>query len=91
MVMVMMVLVLVPIVPVSIVVPVVIMLDPAVLTFPVATVVLSARVMWSLPIGARIGCARPVTLMPSPVVSNWVPIAINPLVARSRAGRNTTD
>ena len=91
MIMVMMVFVLVSIVPVSIAVPVVIMLDPAVLTFPVAAVVLSALIMWSLPIGALIWCARPVTLMPSPVVSNGVPIAINPLVARSRAGRNNTN
>jgi hypothetical protein len=29
--------------------------------------------------------------MPSPVVSNGVPIAINPLVARSRAGRHNTN
>src|SRR6516165_4254067 len=91
MIMVMMVFVLVSIVPVSIAVPVVIMLNPAVLTLPVASVVLSALVMRSLPIGALIWCARPVTLMPSPVVSNRVPIAINPLVARSWAGRHKTN
>ena len=87
----MMVFVLVPIVPVSIAVPMVIMLDLAVLTLPVAAIVFSALIMWSLPIGALIGCARPVTLMPSPVVSHRVPIAINPLVPWSRAGRNNTD
>ena len=91
MIMVMMVFVLVPIVPVTIAVPMVIMLDLAVLTLPVAAVVFSALIMWSLPIGALIGCARPVTLMPSPVVPHRVPIAINPLVPWSRAGRNNTN
>jgi hypothetical protein len=77
------VLVLVPIIPISIFVPIVIVLHAPMLAFPVPVIEFPALITRREPMGARIRCSRPIALMPLPVAPYRVPIAINPRVVRS--------
>jgi hypothetical protein len=75
------------IIPVPIMVPVVIVLDSAPVAFPITLIILATLITRSGPASSLVWSERPVALMPFPVVSYRIPIAINPHIIRSRASR----
>jgi len=76
-----------PVVPIVVTIPMVVVLDSAAASLPVASVVHAALVSWSYPPRTRIRCASPITLVPLVMVSNRIPIAVNPRIAWTRANR----
>ena len=72
-------------------VPLVIMVKPAAVPFPVARIKLLAIVTRSYPSSALIGWPRPVTVMPLVTISLRVPIAVQPDKIRAWAARSTVN
>src|SRR5713226_1185047 len=72
-------------------VPAVIVLHPAVFSFPIPFIVLPALIAWRPPPSATIWRPGPVTLMPLPVVSDRIPIAFDPNILGSGLGRKNAD
>jgi hypothetical protein len=79
------------IIPVPIMIPAVLVLYPALVTFPIALEIFTIVITWSHPVSPRVRCQRPVTLVPFPVVSYWIPIAVDPHVIRSGPLRKDTN
>src|SRR5262249_27902970 len=65
---------------VPVTVPVVVMLHAAAISFPVTLKVFAALIARSPPTSADIGCPSPIALMPVPMVSNRIPITIDPYI-----------
>jgi hypothetical protein len=81
-----------PIIALSMFVPGVFMLDPAVFSFPVAFIVLAALIPWGEPRRAGVGCPSPVPLMPLPMVADGIPVSLDPDVIMGRLhGPNVFD
>jgi hypothetical protein len=79
------------IVPVSIMIPAVLVLDLAAAASPVTLIIFTTLIVRGIPGCSRIWCARPVALMPSPVVSYRIPVAVNPHIIWSGTSRKYTD
>src|SRR5271169_6515088 len=69
-------------VPLMALVPLVIMLNPAVLPIPVARIELLSVVARAHPMSAPIGWSRPVAFVPPVAPSHRIPIAVQPHVIR---------
>jgi hypothetical protein len=69
---------------VTVTVPTMIVFTPAMISIPIADVVLRAVVARLYPAGAGIGRTRPVAVVPLVVMADWVPIAWNPNELRAR-------
>jgi hypothetical protein len=76
------------IIAVSITVPVVVMLDPPAVPFPVTLKVFPALITRSQPKSARIWGPSPITVMPFPMVSYRIPITLDPHIFGSGCGWN---
>jgi hypothetical protein len=89
---VMMVVVIAPAVAVAIpaVVPTVVMIETAVVSVPVADVILAAFVSRPNPARSCIRRTRPIAIMPFIVVSDRIPIAVDPNEIGARGARNDT-
>jgi hypothetical protein len=75
------------IVAITLPIPFMVMFDPAVASFPVASEVLSAFVTRPDPRRTGIRSPRPITLMPPVVAALGIPITVDPNVTRPRALR----
>ena len=71
-----------------VVIPFMIMLDPATVPFPVPLIELSAFISGNHPASSAIRCACVVPVVPFPTISHGVPITCHPNELPSRAGRN---
>src|SRR5262245_11961221 len=91
MVMVVIMMISVPIIPVPIVIPAVLVLDPAPAALPITWIIFATLIARGKPGCSRIWRARPIALMPFPVVSYRIPVAVNPHIIRSRSSRKYTD
>jgi len=67
-----------PIIPLSMLVPVMAVLDPAAFSSPIAFIVLPTLIPRGQPACTGIRCTGPVPFVPLPVVANWVPIPFDP-------------
>src|SRR6476619_7386046 len=65
-------------------IPAMIVFHVAARTFPVSFEVLAAIVVRSRPVRALIRRSRPVPVMPGPASTYWIPVTLDPFVARSR-------
>ena len=74
-------------VPIVVTVPVVVMVEPAPIAFPISREKLPAVVTRPDPTGARIRRQRPVSRMPSITSVRDVPVAVDPDIVCSRAHR----
>jgi hypothetical protein len=74
-------------VPIAVMVPVVIVFEPAAVSVPVTRVKLLSIVARSNPMGARIGRASPVSFVPFIVVAYGIPIPVYPCEIRAWASR----
>jgi hypothetical protein len=73
-------------------VPVVVVLDAAVLAFPIAAVEALTVVTRANPASALVGRTSPITTMPAIVATNGIPVAIDPEELRAGADRaNSND
>jgi hypothetical protein len=69
-------------------VPAVIMIEPAMLSFPVAVIISAALPARSHPHCAAVRSKRPITAVPNVAAVYHVPIAVNPYVVRARGDRS---
>ncbi len=67
-----------PVIPVSVPVPAVVMLNPPAISFPEALEELIALITRPHPAGSGIGRASPITFMPSVMLADWIPITLYP-------------
>jgi hypothetical protein len=73
-------------------VPVVVVLDAAVLAFPIAAVEALTVMTRAYPASALVGRASPIAAMPAIVAANGIPVAIDPEELRAGADRaNSND
>jgi hypothetical protein len=79
------------IIPVAVLVPAVIVLDLAALTFPIAVVVSVSIVAWRHPTCRWISRATPISFMPRVTAIHWIPIAVHPDIIRTRGYRANTN
>jgi len=79
------------IVALSVLVPVMVMLQPAVVAFPITFKEFTALVMRNNPVSSGKWCPGPITLMPLPMVSYRIPITIDPYKIAPGSGRNNTN
>jgi len=79
------------IIAVPITVPVVVMLHPATISFPVTFKVLPALITRSPPTSAGIRCLSPIASMPIPMVTHRIPITLDPYVFRFGYGWNSVN
>jgi len=70
------------VVPAMFLVPVVIVFDTAAVSFPIPGIIPFSIVAWRNPVSPFIGCLSPIALMPLIVISDGIPIALNPNVIR---------
>lgn len=75
-------------IPVTVVIPVMIVLDPSMFAVPVSGKVARSIVSGANPVGTGVGGARPIAGVPSIPVSDRVPIARDPRITRAGARRN---
>ena len=73
---------------VVIVVPVVVMIETAMRAIPIAGIEAATFVTRANPMRARVRRAGPVATMPDVAAVCWIPVAVNPKVARSGACRH---
>jgi hypothetical protein len=66
-------------------VPVMIMIAPAMIAFPIPLIESFSVMAWSYPVRASIRRASPVPAVPLVVVARWIPIALHPKILGSRA------
>jgi hypothetical protein len=79
-----------PIITLPVLVPVVVVLIPAVFSLPITLIVPSAFIAGYEPLSARIRCPSPITLVPLPMVTDRIPVTVNPNVIGTRLnGTNT--
>ena len=74
-------------VPITVMVPVVVMFKPPVISIPVAWKELFPIVVWRHPACSFVGWPSPITFVPSIVSFDRIPIAFNPHELWSRSGR----
>jgi hypothetical protein len=74
-------------IPVTIMIPMMVVFNSTVLPGPVTRKVLFAIMVWRDPIGSNIGGPSPVALMPFVMVSRRIPIAFHPYEIRLRLRR----
>ena len=67
-----------PIIPLSMIVPVVVVLDPAVFSFPVTSIVMPALIPRSHPVRTVVRRTGPVPFVPIPVVAYGIPVPFDP-------------
>ena len=72
----------IPISPFAVVIPAMVVFDPAARPFPIAVVEESALVTWSDPNGPFVRFTRPVSAVPFVVLAIGIPVAIDPNIAR---------
>jgi hypothetical protein len=71
-------------------VPTVVMIEAAVVSVPITGIILAAIVPRPNPAGSFIRRARPITFVPSVVVSDRIPITVDPNETVARRPRNHT-
>jgi len=69
---------------VPVTVPTMIVVEPAAIAFPVAVKESISVMARPYPARVSIGRASPVSLMPNIAAAHWVPVAVHPIVIRSR-------
>ena len=74
-------------VPITVMVPVVVMFKPPVISIPVAWKELFSIVVWRHPAGSFVGWPSPITFVPSIVSFDRIPIAFHPHELWSGSGR----
>jgi hypothetical protein len=72
-----------PEVSIPVTIPVVVVLNPPAIAFPIASVVLAALVSWAHPTCTGIRRTSPISAMPLVTVSYWIPVPIDPYEVRS--------
>jgi hypothetical protein len=72
-------------VPVAVMIPVVVVLQAASIAVPVAYKILAALVTRPYPAGSSVWRTRPITVVPSVVPSDGIPIALDPHKIRPRS------
>ena len=65
-------------IPLTMLVPFVVVLNPAVFAFPVAVIVPSTLIVRNEPSSPAIGRKSPVTFVPFPMVAHGIPITVDP-------------
>src|SRR5579864_1937243 len=80
-----------PIVPVVVMVPAVIMFEPAAISLPVALKELLPIVVRRYPARSFVGRPCPITLVPTVTATHWIPIALHPHELGTWASRQNAD
>jgi hypothetical protein len=75
-----------PIIPFSMLVPVVVVLSPAVFAFPVTCIVMPALIPRSQPVRTFIRRTSPVSFVPIPVVAYGIPVPFDPEISGTGLG-----
>src|SRR5262249_44872807 len=71
------------IIPIPIMIPAVLVLDPTLVAFPVTLEIFTVLIARSDPLGSRVRRLHPVNFVPSPVLSYRITIAVDPHIIRS--------